>query len=111
MCSVRRWKPGDEIEVDGVRFRVVAGKKTPNGGMGQDLRLDWWTGGRWQAVGMGVGFLLADFFFENEEVLYPQALGHLGGKKYLRFVKHAAERGWRYAVVELRAEQEARLPL
>jgi hypothetical protein len=65
-----------------------------------------WLGGRWVPVPMAVGALLADFFYENEDVLYPPGPNVLGGRKYIRYVKHAAIHGWQKAEAGLRAERE-----
>jgi len=90
----RRFHAGDAYEVDGLRFRVRPGSKQAASGV--DLVLEMQSAsGSWVPVRMVLGFFLADFFYENEEVLYPQAHGKLGGKKYLNACRDAAvRRGW-----------------
>lgn len=95
----RRWEAGQTGMVGGIPWRVVQGYKRPD-----DLRLEFFFSGRgWVAVKMEVGFLLADFFFENEEVLYPREndhgypTGRDGGLYYLRAATHAAHYGWEAA--------------
>jgi len=100
---MRRWGAGDWLEIDGVRFRVCVGRKAPD-----DLRLEWLTENGWRPVSMMAGALLADFFWENEEHLYPQANGYLGGNKYLKYLRHAAIHGYGRAEAGLRAERVAR---
>lgn len=107
---MRRWQPYDTGEVDGVRFRVVPGVKKPG-----DLRMDWWLEGRWVPAPMSWGALLGDFFYDNEQFLYPPMPNNRlkGGEKYVLFVRHAGRHGWRSAMAGLRAEKamrEARTP-
>lgn len=105
---MRRW--GEcEFELAGQRFRVQRGVKSPD-----DLRLDWYTPTGWRAVPMSPGAMMADFFFENEDVLYPPDMGNQGGSKYIALLRHAARHGWQKANAGLLAERAAkqdRLPL
>lgn len=98
MSTTRRWYAGQSFSIDDMHFRVVAGKKGPD-----DLRLDQLVDGKWVAVRMAVGGMMADFFFENEEVLYPPPAK--GGKKYLDYVRDAARFGWERAEAALRVER------
>lgn len=102
--SVRRWQEGDSVEVSGVAFRIVLGRKwAPNGG--QDLRLETLTAAGWRPVDMALGFFLADFFGENEDVLYPPGDGNKGGRMYLGRCSVAYRDGWEVAVGKLAEEK------
>lgn len=94
----RRWRDGLQVELDGLRFRVVAGRKSPD-----DLRLECWVDGSWRPVRMALGAFLADFFYENEEVLFPYP--KKGGRKYLDYLRDAAKYGWEKADAVLRVER------
>lgn len=54
----------------------------------------------WQPIKMALGCLLSDFFFENEQVLYPptpnggRGKGVRGGQYYLAAANEAAASGW-----------------
>lgn len=96
----RRWQNGDFGELHGLRWRVRTGAKHP-----EDLVLEINVEGYWLAVSMTLGFLLADFFFQNEDVLYPPSQGYRGGYKYLNDCKVAALHGWDKAAAGLRAEK------
>lgn len=108
---MRRWAPG-EHEVNGLRFRIVRGEKlTKLGEKGLDLRLDVFTGQGWQPVHMYLGGFLADFFTENEDVLYPRYTPEglrtpwRGGEKYLAYLRDAWKYGWHKAEAELQRER------
>ena len=96
---MRRWRDGDTGTLDGVRYRVVRGAKGPD-----DLRLDWLIGGKWRAVHMRVAAMLADFFYENEDALYPPPR-YKGGRKVLTYLRHAGLHGWEKAEAGLRVER------
>lgn len=95
----RRWEAGMKFELDGIHYRVVRGVKGPD-----DLRLDHLIDGTWRPIHMRQGALLADFFFENEDVLYPPPQ-YKGGKKYLEYVRDAARCGWEKTEAVLRLER------
>jgi hypothetical protein len=108
---MRRWQPG-EFDFDGVRFRIVRGKKvTKLGESGKDLRLDIKTPAGWRPVHMRLGAFLADFFGENEEILYPPFTPEgyktpwQGGRKYLNYLRAAWQYGWEKAEGELQRER------
>ena len=89
--------------VDGIRFRIVQGKKADN-----DLRLEWQIpGGEWRAVSMAAGAIMADFWYENENVLYPPERGLLGGEKYSQYLGTAMHDGWEVADAVLQTEKAA----
>lgn len=58
------------------------------------------------AVPMPLGFLLADFFHDNEDVLYPPSDGYQGGERYLTAVRGAVRLGWEAAAEHLGDERE-----
>lgn len=92
---------GDREDFDGVAFRVVEGRKAPG-----DLRLEVQArNGLWRPVTMRMVFFLADFFFENEELLYPPPR-YLGGAKFRRAVKQAMEKGYKQADASLQVERQ-----
>ena len=69
------------------------------------MRLEKRLDGEWQPVRMEAGFMLADFFFENEQELYPRAKGYRGGFEYLKAVQNAARYGWEPTQRQLREQQ------
>jgi hypothetical protein len=106
----RRFHAGYSVDISGIRFRVVQGRKVDRGKDRQDLRLEWWASGvgKWQAVDMQAAAFLADFFYENEEELYPQAEGMQGGRKFWEYLRWAMKHGWTKAQAGLRAEKAMR---
>lgn len=99
--NARRFIEGDVFEVDGIEFWIQRGEKGPG-----DLRLMMLTPTGWRPIRMTLGFFLADFFYENEEVLYPPEQGYAGGGYYLERCREAAEAGWRSAQVRLNGERQ-----
>ena len=89
----RRFFNGWGSEISGIHFRVVQGQKSPN-----DLKIEWLTAFGWRPIEMDAAALLADFFYENEEALYPQTNGYKGGQKFWEFLRHAMRHGWVRAV-------------
>jgi hypothetical protein len=98
----RQFRAGAVGQAGGVEYRIVQGKKHPD-----DLRLDL-RARDWVPVGMALGFLLSDFFNENENVLYPPEQGFKGGKMWLDYLIGAAEAGWEAAADLLRDQRERR---
>lgn len=96
----RHFYDGWQEEVDGIWFRAVAGYKGPD-----DLRLEWYRSGEWWPVSMVVGAMMADFFCENEDYLYPPGQGHQGRAKYLTYLARAAQDGHKQANQQLMAEK------
>ncbi len=84
---------------EALSFRVERGRKGP-----ADLRLEVWNGREFVAVSMHTVFRLADFLFENEDVLYPPEHGYRGGAMFLQYVRMAAFNG--YAVAEQRLDED-----
>lgn len=84
-----------------MQFRIVRGAKSPD-----DLRLDWYIDGHWIAVPMMVGGFLADFFGENEDVLYPPPAK--GGAKYIEYLRWSWKHGVDRAQAGLEAERYLR---
>lgn len=81
-------------------MRVVRGRKSA-----QDLKLEWLVGGQWVAVPMAAAALLTDFFYENEDCLYPPPAA--GGEYLLAYLRQAAENGWQSADARLQNEKLA----
>lgn len=104
----RRFQPGWQETVGGVTYRVVLGRKMSRVPDAVDLKLEAWTPRGWQAVPMAVGALMADFFYENEEVLYPPSAGFQGGTYYVTYLNQAVSDGWEVADERLQAEKRAR---
>lgn len=102
----RRWNAETNFELAGMQFRVVHGVKAPD-----DLRLDWLVRdvqgiGHWITVPMSVALMLCDFFFENEDVLYPPPAK--GGKYFLDYVRVACRSGWEKAQAGIRMARQAK---
>jgi hypothetical protein len=91
-----------EVVSYGVHYRVRQGRKGQT-----DLILDIRTDG-WVPAPMNLGFLLSDFFQQNEDRLYPPAAGGQGGGYYRRELDYAAQFGWRACVAKLKRERERR---
>lgn len=107
--STRRWKVGDKGMVSGIPYRIVQGRKAAD-----DLVIELYANGRWRRVGMEVGFLLADFFADNEDrVLYPndraRRVAAGGGEYYMSECWRAVKDGWQSAAQKLRLERAARV--
>jgi len=94
---------GDDGDIGGIRWRIVQGNKGPTDLI---LELEGRTG--FAPARMALGGLMADFFYQNEERLYPRTFGYRGGELYLDFLRVALRRGWRQAHLELEAEREKR---
>ncbi len=100
---MRRFAAGDVFDQQGIRLRVVAGRK-PAAGDGIDLRLDVLTPTGWVAVPLSVVGLMADFMYENEGVLYPKPQ-FKGGEKVWEYLRHSVKHGWSKAEAGLRLEK------
>ena len=87
------WRAGMHGQYQGFQWRTSPGYK----GRG-DLRLDIRTRNQrrddWCAVPMALGFLLADFFYDNEERVHPPRLYFRGGEYYLDHLLDAVCDGW-----------------
>lgn len=99
----RRWIAGGRFQHDGIHYRVRVGRKHKD-----DLVLDHWTHDGWRPVSMTTGMMMADFFYENEEVLYPTDRGAAGGGYYLGACWMAAKHGWRTAAAKLAEQKKAK---
>jgi hypothetical protein len=95
----RHWNEDWRKIIAGVPFRVRHGRKSPT-----DLVLEWLTPEmEWRAVPMLAGGVIADFWAENEDDLYPPPAQ--GGTKYMRYIRQAIEEGWVVADAQLEAEK------
>lgn len=90
---------GDHWDIGGVEARIVTGRKGPD-----DLRLDL-RAREFVPVKMSLGFLFADFFAQNEGVLYPTKDGFQGGDLYLHYLKGAVLLGWEAVAEQLEIER------
>jgi hypothetical protein len=100
---MRRWQADTSHRIaNAPDFRVKRGDKD-----GGDLRLDWWSSAQklWVPVQMSAAALITDFFYENEEHLYPRVRGYMGGDFFIEYLKLAAHEGWQVADKKLRTEQ------
>ena len=101
LSGLRRFAAGDNMELAGLPFRVITGNKAPG-----DLRIDWYApSGEWVPIPMSALFMLFDFFWENEHILYPPSRGYKGGEKLTQALRQAQKHGWRAATDELEAER------
>lgn len=105
-CLEPKFQAGDNGSIGGVEWRITNGRKVERKGrpVTGDLRLELWVP-EWTPVKMALGFLEADFYYQNENRLYPQNLGFQGGERYLNFVRGAAYLGWEAAVAQLDDER------
>jgi hypothetical protein len=72
-----------------------------------DLRIDWATTNGWAAVRMVTVFMLADFFYENEDYLFPVGR-YRGGAMFLDAVRDACLNGWTGADERLEEQKRAK---
>lgn len=93
------FKPGDNFELGGVHFRFVQGRKDPD-----DVRMDLLIP-RWVPVSMKLGYVMADFYAQNERVLYPYR-GDKAGDRYIIACQVAQFAGWEEAAAQLDYERE-----
>jgi hypothetical protein len=93
-------RPGWSALLDVMVFRIVPGYKGDNDYRLEVQRPD----GAWQPVHMRTVAVLVQFFFENEERLYPPPR-YLGGEKFMRFLDDAVELGANKAVEKLQDEK------
>ncbi len=92
----------------GMEFRVERGAKTKGDAWKYgDLVLYWKTPSGWQKVPLDFVFLCADFFSENEEILFPSRLDYEGGRKPIREIGVAARAGYQAARSKLFDERAA----
>jgi hypothetical protein len=111
------------FEVGGMYFHVVPEKEAASSkkhkGHGH-MVLEFWQSegwlpdgqwnpkGRWIPMPMGIGFLLADFFCNEEDVMYGRESGNLGGDKYMRYCWDAYYKGWEHADHNLQLDKEGK---
>lgn len=96
-----RFAAGDQFTFNGVRFRIVHGTKRPG-----DLRIEWLgDGGFWVPLSFEPVAFLVDFFFENEDRLYPRPT-YQGGDYFMAFLRSSVRHGYRHAWGQVLAEKE-----
>lgn len=66
--------------------------------------MEWMVGGQWQAIPMEAVAILTDFFYENENVLYPPPAE--GGDYFMTYLHGAATEGFGVVEVQLQAEKQ-----
>jgi hypothetical protein len=94
-----RFEPGLQFPVAGyTHFRFVQGDKAA-----KDVRMEIFIP-QWTKVSMKLGFVLADFYAQNERVLYPY-LGNKAGARYISFCRGAQSVGWEAAAEQLDLER------
>lgn len=104
MGAAVTFEPGTALELGGVHFRFVQGVKAAD-----DVRMDILVP-RWTKVSMKLGYVMADFYAQNERVLYPHR-GDKAGERYIYACKGAQLLGWEHAADHLdfeRAQAQAR---
>ena len=95
-----RFEPGLQFPVGGyMHFRFVQGAKAL-----EDVRMEILIP-QWTKASMKLGFVLADFWAQNERVLYPYR-GDEAGEKYLAECRHAQIAGWEAAAAHLDLERQ-----
>lgn len=101
----RNWRAlvGQTFDLDGIRFRVVQGKKAAD-----DLKIEWWTPMGWVPLRFLTVGVIADFLMFNEDTLYPPAKGFQGGKKLLAYLAQAYRSDIDRAEAGLQAEKAAK---
>lgn len=102
----RRWEPR-EFELDGLRWRVVLGRKESRVPGEVDLRLEHMTPNGWRPTAMALLFMLADFWYENEDILYPRPRWQ-GADYLLRAVRRATQNGYESEITRLEDEKAAK---
>src|SRR4030095_1038690 len=97
--AVRRWRPSMMLEVNGVTFPPQPARKKPG-----DIKIQVKTPAGWRDVEMKLGAVLTDFFFENEDWLFPRPRLN-GGMEHLGYLWDAAWVGWPYAETRLQEQK------
>lgn len=102
----RRFMAGQRFQIGAIHLRVEPGYKKPRG-PGEDLRLELLTESGWIPIRFALAALIADFAFENEDVLYPPPR-YLGGDKFAAYIVRAMTDGWEVAEAVLQREKRQR---
>lgn len=113
-----RWPRTEPFEVGGLWLRIVPEpeansrkKHKGNGHMVMEVYQaageypDGWRAGRWIPVPMALGFVLADFWCNEEDAMYERRQGNLGGDKYMRYCWDAYYKGWIHAAGNLELDK------
>lgn len=100
----RRFQDGEEgTLLGGFDYRIVRGRKGPD-----DLVLQLKGPSEYRHVPMELGFMVTDFFVENENMLYREEFRYEGGRYYLRKLRETLDKGWRPVSDELQAQRRRR---
>lgn len=107
-----QWTRTGPFEVGGIYFHVVPEEEAASGKQHKKrghMVLEFWQPqgwlpdgrwnerGRWIPAPMALAFMLTEFFYHEEEFLYPRQTGYLGGYKFMRYLWDAAIKGWLHA--------------
>lgn len=108
MDDERRFDVTEPFWMDGLRWRIIVGKKRQKGTgeLGHDRCLQWYSPelDRWIPISMRTVGYMTDFLFENEGYLYP-GKKYAGGGKFKKFLWDSIQDGWESAWERLRDEQ------
>jgi hypothetical protein len=89
--------------ISGVYIRVVPGRKVEG-----DMRLEIFTGDYWHPVPMALVAYMTEFFYVNEQLLYPPSKGFKGGEKFFEYLRQSVTDGYEVAQAELERERAAK---
>jgi len=96
--------------IGGVYIRCVPGRKAPDD-MKLEIRVSHgreYIPDEWRAVPMTLVAYMTEFFYKNEDNLYPPEEGYLGGEKFLQFLHDAVRNGYETATAGLEWEKAGR---
>jgi hypothetical protein len=115
MARPERTEP---FQINGMWFRVVPEELAASPlrkGNGHMVLQYWRAAGQypdgyhqaqWLEVKMDAGFLMSDFFFNEEHAMYERDRGYRGGYKYMDALWQAARKGWQDAARVLCMERK-----
>ena len=104
---MRSFNVGDTATFNELRLEVRKGRKMGPTGE-EDLILYMYNGYEHRKVPMPLVYYIAQFLYENEDVLYPPERGFEGGEKFLDAVTEAARNGWEQQAEKLAGERRDR---
>ena len=102
MSEVSGLVAGWSKTISGVELRIVHGYKSPD-----DLRIEWWDEkkSKWRPIHMELAAVLVEFFFDNEERLYPRTSGYKGGQKFWDYLVSSVAQGFELSTGVLLGEK------